>query len=330
MIVKSFEVNKIKHDFNRIILIYGKNEGLKKDIIDLILNDKKNKQIYNENEILEKKDQFFEMLLTNSLFENEKIIIIRRATDKILKIIEEINLRNLESTTVILEASILEKKSKLRAFFEKDKRNICIPLYPDNEQTLMKLAYNFAKEKKIVISQNNINQIINKCNGDRENLFNEMKKIEFYSKSGKKINQDIILKITNLSENHSISELADYCLAKNSSKTINIINENNFGKDDSILILRSILNKSKKILKLCEEYEKNKNIDMTITSAKPPIFWKDKEIVKKQIYNWSINDIKKLIYNLNNIELIMKKNIDNPINIITDFILNQVCAKTNN
>ena len=270
------------------------------------------------------------MLLTNSLFENEKIIIIRRATDKILKIIEEINLRNLESTTVILEASILEKKSKLRAFFEKDKRNICIPLYPDNEQTLMKLAYNFAKEKKIVISQNNINQIINKCNGDRENLFNEMKKIEFYSKSGKKINQDIISKITNLSENHSISELADYCLAKNSSKTINIINENNFGKDDSILILRSILNKSKKILKLCEEYEKNKNIDMTITSAKPPIFWKDKEIVKKQIYNWSINDIKKLIYNLNNIELIMKKNIDNPINIITDFILNQVCAKTNN
>ena len=111
------------------------------------------------------------------------------------------------------------------------------------------------------------------------------------------------MKITNLIENHSLSELVDNCLAKNNKKIINILNENNFNNEDCILITRSLLNKSKKVLQLVKEFENNKNIELTISSAKPPIFWKDKEITKQQIKQWKPESIKDLIYKLADIEL---------------------------
>ena len=131
------------------------------------------------------------------------------------------------------------------------------------------------------------------------------------------------MKLINLSENHGISELIDNCLAKNQKKTLNILNENIFTSEDCILIIRTFLNKSKRILKLCNEFENSKNIETTISSAKPPIFWKDKEIVKQQIYKWKPEKIKKLIYELFEIELIVKKNLNNSVNLVTDFILNK-------
>ena len=111
---------------------------------------------------------------------------------------------------------------------------------------------------------------------------------------------------------------------------MNILNENNFNNEDCILITRTFLNKSKKILKLSKEFKKNKNIELTISSAKPPIFWKDKEITKQQIYKMETKNIKKLIYKLNEIELNIKKNINNSIHLITNFILEQSSTKTNN
>ena len=171
---------------------------------------------------------------------------------------------------------------------------------------------------------------MNKCNGDREALLNELIKIEHFSKSGKKITQENIIKLTNLIENHSISELIDNCLAKNNKKIINILNENNFNNEDCIIIIRTLLNKSKKILKLSSEFEGNQDIELTISSSKPPIFWKDKEITKQQIYKWTPKKIKRLIYKLNEIELQIKKNINNSLNLITDFILDQSSSATNN
>ena len=284
---------------------------------------------YDEKDILESKDNFIENLLTKSLFDDQKIIIIKRSTDRILNIIEELHTKKIEDI-IILNADNLEKKSKLRSYFEKDKKLICVPFYPDNEQTLSKLTFNFFKNKNIAISQANINLIVNKCNGDRQNLLNELNKIEHYGKNVKKINTNEIIKLINLNENHSVSELVDNCLAKNKKKIINILNENNFNNEDCIFITRSFLNKSKKILNLSKEFEKNKNMELTISSAKPPIFWKDKEITKKQINQWKPENIKKLIYKLNEIELLIKKNLNNSINIITDFILEQSTLETNN
>jgi len=138
---------------------------------------------------------------------------------------------------------------------------------------LSKIAYNFLKEKNLSLSQSNINLIINKCNGDREILVNELTKIDNFSKNGKKVNNENINKLINLAENYSINELIDNCLAKNKKKVINILNENNFNNEDCVQITRTFLIKSKRILHLSKEFEKNKNMELTISSARPPIFW---------------------------------------------------------
>ena len=329
MIVKSYEISKLKLD-RKFFLLYGKNEGLKTELIKKLLKGKKGISTYEEKEILENSDRFIENILTKSLFESEKIILIKRGTDKILKIIEELNKKNIQDLIIIINSESLEKKSKLRSYFEKDKKNICIAVYPDDEKTLSKLIVFFLQEKKISISQENINLIINKCNGDRNTLRNELEKIEFLKKSRDNITTEDISKLTNLVENHNISELIDNCLAKNTKKTIVMLNENNFSSDDSIIILKTLLYKAKKILVLCSEYEMNQNMNLTISSAKPPIFWKDKEITKKQISNWTSKNVKKMIYRLSDLELLIKKNFDNSTKLITDFIIEQSSLNSNN
>ena len=331
MIIKSFEFNRLVSDNHKMILLYGKNEGHKNEAINLISKSKEDILKFDEKEIIDNPEIIFNKILSRSLFEKQKLIIIKGGTDKILKIIQEINDREINDITIIINSINLEKKSKLRSFFEKSKIHVCIAFYPDNEQTLTKITQTFLRERKISLSQSDINLITRKCNGDRGNLINELKKIENFGKNGKKINTEIIRKLINLSENYSIAELIDNCLAKNTNKILNILNENNFTKEDCILITRTLLNKSKKILKLAEDYKhNNNNIDLTIASAKPPIFWKDKEIIKQQIFRWSPESISQLIYKINELELTIKKNFENSVNIISDFLLEQSSTKSNN
>ena len=328
MILKNYEINKINQNINHFILFYGKNEGLKNEALHTLIKNENNISNYDEKEILDNENNFIESILSKSLFELEKIVVIKRATDKILNIIQTLQLKKLEEVKIILNSENLEKKSKLRSFFERDKKLICVPFYPDDNQTLSKLTYNFLKDKNISISPSNVNLIVNKCSGDREVLFNELQKIKYFVKNGKKINNENISKLINLSENHSISELIDNCLAQNKKKIINILNENNFSNEDCIIIARSFLIKAKKLLALSIAFEVNKNIDLTISSAKPPIFWKDKEITKQQVFKWKSKNIKQLIYSLSEVELQIKKNINNSVNLITDFILLQSSSKT--
>ena len=322
MIVKSLEINKIK-DIKNFFLFYGKNEGHKNQVIKFLLKESEEIFKYDEKDIIENSNKFVEDILTKSLFEQKKIIIVKRASDKIFPLIEKLDDKKLEDLTVIIMADMLEKKSKLRSFFEKHKKFISVAYYPDNDQILSKLAMNFLRENKIQLSPLNINLIVSKCNGDRENLFNELKKIENYSLGGKTLNKENISKLINLSENHGISSLVDNCLAKNRKKIINILNENNFSSEEGIQITRTFLNKSKRVLLLSENFKENKNIDLTIATARPPIFWKDKEITKQQILNWPPYKIKQLIYRLGELELQIKKNVNNSIILITDFLLDQ-------
>jgi len=330
MIFKSYEINKINLNLNKFFLFYGKNEGLKNEALSILIKNKDNISCYEEKEILDNEDSFIENILSKSLFDPQKFIVIKRSTDKLFKIIEILYSKNLDDTVIIINSDNLEKKSKLRSFFEKDKKLVCVPFYPDNDQTLSKLAYNFLRDKKISISPSNINLIVNKCSGDREALMSELQKVEHYSKNGKKINNENISKLINLNENHSISELIDNCLAKNKKKITDILNENNFSNEDCIMITRSFIIKAKKLLALSTAFETNKNIDLTISSAKPPIFWKEKEITKQQIYKWKPKNIKQLIYALSETELQIKKNINISINLITDFILHQSTSTSNN
>ena len=329
MIIKYFNLKPDLLKENKIVLFYGNNEGLKNEVISKITNNTKLSS-YDEREILENKNIFFEKFLSGSLFEDEKIFLIKRATDKFLKIVEELSQREIQNSSIIINANALEKKSKLRNFFEKDKRLVSVPFYPDTTETLSKLAQTIFRNEKIAISTSDINLIVDKCSGDRLFLKNEITKIILYSKNKKKITTQDIKKLINLSEDYNISELVDSCLVKNAKKTMKILNENNFNNDDCILILRSIMNKSKKILLLSKEFEKNNNIDLTISSAKPPIFWKDKENVKEQIYKWKSKNIKNLIYKLSELELTIKKNLNNSLSLVTDFILEEASRKTNN
>ena len=330
MILKTFELNKIK-DSTIFHLLYGKNEGLKTECINEILKKNNGKIFrYEERELKDRTESFYENILSGSLFENNKIIIINRASDKIYEVIRNLIDRNINNIKIILNAGILETKSKLRSLFEKNKNLVCIPTYPDNHDTLSRLITFFLKKENISISQQNINLIIEKSNGDRNILNNELNKIKNYSKNKKKITSAEILKLINLSENYALSELIDNCLAKNKSKTINILNENNYNAEDSIVILRTFLSKAKRILKLAIQLNQNKDINKTINSAKPPIFWKEKEILRVQLEKWKPNKIEDLIKDLNDIELKIKQNYNYSTLIITNFILEQSLTKINN
>ena len=330
MILKTFELSKIK-DETIFYLLYGKNDGLKSECIDKILNKSIGKVYnYDEKQIKDEIETFYENILSGSLFEDSKIIIINRATDKIYEIIQDLIDRDIHNIKIIINAGILETRSKIRSLFEKQKNLICIPTYQDNNDTLSKLATIFFRDEKISISQQNINLIIEKCNGDRGFLRNELNKIKNYASDKKKLSSKEILKLINLSENFEFSELIDNCLAKNKNKMINILNENNFNTEDCIIILRTFLSKAKRNLKLAIEFEKNKDINKTINSAKPPIFWKEKNIVKIQLNKWKPEKIKKLIDSINNIELETKKNFNNSILITTNFILEKGCSDINN
>ena len=325
MIIKSFEISKINFDKNNFYLLYGENEGYKNEVIKKHFEKIYPNSVYrhDENQILDDKDKFLNGLLSKSFFDIKKLIIILRVSDKIMDIIEEIISRNIKDTTIVLSAKILEKKSKLRNFFEKEKKIICVPFYADSNQTLNSIALKFFKKKNIYISQQTINLLIERCRGNRENLNNELEKIENFSKSEKKINSEDVLKLTNLAENYNVTELTDNCLAKNIKKTTNILNENHYSTEDCILVTRTLLIKAKRLLKLQEEIDNNKSIEEVVANFKPPIFWKDKEIVKKQIANWSLKKIKNMIININNIELLIKKNYANSLNILSDFIIAQ-------
>jgi DNA polymerase-3 subunit delta len=331
MIIKSYELNKIKNNL-KFFLIYGKNEGLKNQHIKELLekNNNSNAVKYDEKEILENKDSFFENILSNSLFENEKNILINRSSDKIYEIIIDLIERNIDGVTIIINSDVLEKKSKLRKLFEKEKNLACIATYPDTDETLSNFTQNFFKKIKISISQQNINLIVNKCGGDRLNLKNELEKIKIYLAEKKSISTEEISKLINLSENHTFYELIDNCLAKNTNKTLNILNENNFSNEDCIIILRTFLLRAKKILGLSLEYDKNKDINKTINSAKPPIFWKEKDIVRTQLNKWKPEKIKELIYLISDIELQIKKDYKNSILIVTDFIIAQGFSEISN
>ena len=148
---------------------------------------------------------------------------------------------------------------------------------------------------------------MSRANGDRKSLNNELSKIENFLINKKKITIEEIYILTNLSENYSINELVDNCLAKNKDKILYIINENNFSFEDTIIIIRTFLAKAKRLIKLNQNMQIHKNIDQTIINFRPPIFWKDKELVKKQIKIWTLDKTYKLIDEINKIELNVKK-----------------------
>ena len=324
MIIKSFELEKLKSLNLKIHLIYGNNEGIKEDIIknSYIKNFTGEILKYDEQEILNSKDEFLSSLFIKSLFENEKLVIISRATEKLFAIINIILEGEFLETKIIIKSTNLEKKSKLRNLFEKEKRLICTPVYEDDSRSLNFIINNFLKEHKFNLSQEIKNILIERSKGDRINLKNELSKLKNLQISKTKFSIEDVLKLSNLAENYSVFELSDNYLAKNSKKVSNILNENNYSSDDCILIIRTILSKAKRLLKLKNEIDNNTNIDQAISSFKPPIFWKEKDILKKQAQSWTTNEVKEIIFKINDLEALIKKNTTNSMLFVSNFVSN--------
>ena len=307
----------------KIFLFHGINEGLKEEILNKKFKSafKENIYTYYEKEVFSDIENFYNQILSKSFFEKNKLIIIKEASDKIKSEIEILKEKKLDDIKIVLISNTLDKKSKLRNLFEKDKDLISIAFYSDSNQTLTTITKSFFLKKKISVSQESIDLIVNRANGERKSLNKELTKIESFLLNKKKLTIEEIHVLTNLSENYSINELVDNCLGKNKNKTIYILNENNFSFEDAIIIIRTFLVKTKRLIKLKQNLKVNKNIDHTIMNFKPQIFWKDKELVKKQIKIWTLNRTYKLIEEINRIELNIKKNSVNSLNILFDFIL---------
>ena len=326
MIVKFFELKNKNIRDKKFFLLYGKNKGHIEEVVNENLKPiiSRNTFKYEEDEILKNINSFKEDIYNKSFFENEKLIIINRATDKLYGIIEEVILENNKDLYVILLSGQLEKKSKIRNLFEKNKETLCVAFYEDNNQTLSQIVRNYFYKKKISFSQEIINILVDRSKGDRNNLKNELQKIENFTQNTKKISVEDILKISNLSENYDISELVDSSLLKNQNKINKILNENNFATEDCIIILRTFVSKLKRLLKIHEKIKsEDLNIDYAVDAHKPAIFWKEKDVVKNQIRSIKYNEMLDLITRTNEIELIVKKNPSISINVTTDFILNQ-------
>ena len=324
MIKKYFDLKKTNLNDYNLYLFYGNNDGLQNEVINdnFTNNFKGSVNRYDENEFINNYEVVSSELLTSSLFEKEKIIIISRTSDKLLKLVEEILDKAIKDIKIILKSSVLEKRSKIRNFFEKRKDLIIVPFYEDNINTLSAIVIKFINQNNINMSRESINLLVNRANGSRKFLKIELDKILNYSFTKKKIDLSIVKKLTNLNENYSVNELADNYLERNKKNIAKILNENNYSDEDCILILRTVLSKSKRLFGIIEKYNETRNLDDAISNTKPPIFWKDKESIKKQANSWKINDLKEKIYQINEVETLVKNNSKNSLNLISDFIVN--------
>ena len=324
MILKNFQLNKFNFNNYAIYLLYGKNNGFQNEIIEkYFLNNfigEVNK--YDEYDILENQETILSEILNKSLFSEEKLLIISRTSDKSFGVVEELLKRQLTDTKIIFKSARLEKKSKLRSLFEKNKKLVIIPFYEDDMNSLLPIINNFLIKHDIKISREAVNLLMDRANGSREALNIELEKIYSYSITNKNLKIEVIKKLTNLTENIDINTLVDEYLIKNTKHVNKILNENNYSDEDCILILRTILNKSKRLLSIIKVNQEINDIDKVMMQTKPPIFWKDKENVKKQVRSWEEEDLKNNIYKINEVETLIKSNSKNAFNIVSDFIIN--------
>ena len=316
MIIKSYEVKKNTQNFLKynLCLLYGENFGLKKDIREFIKitikQEDDNVEILSlyEDEILNDDENFYNLIYSGSLFSNKKIVTIHEASDKIVKKINDIYDNNPKNVFIIIFSEILEKKSKLRNFFEKNKNTICIPCYQDNEKNLEIILQSEIKKNNISLSREAINLIIEKANSDRLNLKNEIEKIKSFSLNKKKLELDEIKFLINFSGDYKSDILINECLCGNISQYKKIVSEIYIGTINQILLLRILSNKTQRLLNLKEKESETKDLDNLINSSKPPIFWKEKPLIKKQLSIWNLKDLKKIIDQINSTELQCKKN----------------------
>ena len=338
MIVKSYEIQKKRNIILKynLFLLYGENVGLKKDIkknIQLEIKNNSNNSLeissLYENDILENTNDFYNSIYSGSLFGNTKIITVNNATDKITSLIEDVTEKYPENVIIIILSEILEKKSKLRNFFEKNEKTLCIPCYLDTSRDLEIIIVNEFRKNNINLSRESINLLVEKSNFDRNNLRNEIEKIKAYTLDKKSVDFDEIKDLINFSGEHKTDNLINECLSGNIIQYKKILSELYINTVNQIFLLRMLSNKMRRLLNMKEMENNYDNLDSLLNASKPSIFWKEKPIVKKQLTIWNIKKLKKTIDEINNIELRCKKNPQISKIVFFNFF-SEVCKKASN
>ena len=327
MIFKTYLIEKNIDQINKnFFLFYGENIGLKKELKNKIKNKFKNAEIisYDQSEILQNNQVLFRELGNLSLFEKEKIFFIENTNDKILSLIRDI-VDKFNSTRVILFADVLEKKSKLRIFFEKDHSCGIAACYPDNEITIKRII----QERLADLSGLNtsiINLIADKCNLDRAKVQNEITKIETFFQN-KKIDIDKLENLLDLKTNENFDLLKNEAFKGEKAKTNKLLSETIFEDEKNVLYL-NLLNQ--RLHKLCEiKQDKNKNLEIAINNLKPPIFWKEKDAFIQQAKKWDIIKLRKVLEKTYSVEKEIKSNSVVNKKVLMKNLIVEICCLAN-
>ena len=335
MLIKSYEISKKNLNSLNFFLIYGENIGLKQDIAKSVLElkEKKNgkyKQLeFEEEEIIKNQNNFFNLIFSGSLFDEKKVIFINRTTDKLFNLISEISKKDVEDILIFFKADLLEKKSKIRKLFEKDKNLVCVACYQDSNFDLIKIINDEIKQTKIKLSTESINLLIERASGDRNNLRNEINKLKSFALNKQVISYDQVKELTNMARNYQNDYIVNICLNGDKKRLNKTLGENNFLLDNFFILLKIFSKKIHRLLKIKILNRSENNIDQIFNQIRPPIFWKEKEDVKKQVGLWNEKKLNLVIKKINEIELNCKKNHELATNITLDF-LSTVCDEANN
>ena len=316
MIIKNYEILRKTSNFLNCnsFLLYGENNGLKNDIEKSIrtflLQKDTNIEFISlfESDIIDKEDNFYDAIYSGSLFSNKKVITIKNGTDKIIKQISDISNKMPENVFLVIFADILEKKSKLRNLFETNTEAVCVACYLDGTKELESIAINELKKNNINLSREALNNLIEKANSDRANLRNEIEKIKSFAIDKKNIEIDAIKSITNFSGEYKSDSFVNECLCGNIFQYKKILSELYLGTINQVFLLRMLSNKVRRLLKMKESEGNYANVESLLSSTRPPIFWKEKPLIKKQLSIWTLNNLKKMIDEINDTELYCKKN----------------------
>ena len=316
MILKSYEVeNNIGSAFKfKFILIYGENIGLKEVLKKKLINFNKETEIVNifQEDISRNKSIITDEAKNISLFAKEKIIIINQADDKVVSEMEYL-LETKENVKIILISDLLDKKSKLRSLFEKKTNLATIPCYNDTDITLRRLIQNELKEYKN-LNSNAVNMILNYSNLNRKTILNDIDKIKsFYD--NKIISEESLEKLLNTDKNEIFESIRDAALLGNKEKLNYLLKDFTFASEDTYLYLNMI---NSRLIKLLDIHNINKdynNLEVSINKSKPPIFWKDKNIILELLKKWDKKRVIEAVAYLGKIEKTIKNS--NTINSLT-------------
>jgi len=315
-------------DKYKLFLFYGENEGLKEEFKERLRLANKNLEILNlfQEEIIKNKNILINEIINKSLFEEKKLIFINQASDKIYNIIEDIS-ENIDGEKIIIFADTLDKKSTIRTHFEKSKIYGIAPCYRDNEITTKKIILEKLKGYH-GLSPQIINLIIESTGFDRNKINNEIQKIKSCFEN-KKIESNKLESLLNIRENEDFNELKDEALNGNKNKTNGLLADTVFDIDKNIFYLNSINQRIKRLNEIENLKQRGSNIESSVASLKPPVFWKDKPILIEQSKKWNKKKLQDALKKTYEIEIEIKSNASIKKDLLIKNLIIELCITAN-